>query len=326
MTEAIANAHPNIALIKYWGKRDRTLNLPAAGSLSVTLGPFRSRTRVRFGAERTRVVLDGRDVSAEQAGAKVERFVALVRSHAAEDLGPVEVESENDFPTAAGLASSSSGFAALALATTQAAGLELSRSALSALARQGSGSAARSLFGGVARMQAGSEADGSDAHALPVLPADYWDLRVVIALTTTGAKDVSSRVGMNRTETSSPYFDAWVDTVEPAIERATAALEARDFETLSHEAEASAMQMHASAMAALPAVIYWNGATLDVVHAVRRWRDEEGIPVFFTIDAGPHVKVFTLAGHEAEVEARLRGVPGVLGVLHAQPGRGAWLE
>ena len=326
MSEATAVAHPNIALIKYWGKRERALNLPAAGSLSVTLGPFRSRTRVRFGAEQDRVHLDARDVSAEPAGQKVLRFIDLVRALTPTTLGPVEVVSDNDFPTAAGLASSSSGFAALALAATRAAGVAPSAAELSALARRGSGSAARSLFGGVARMHAGTRADGADAHAEPVLPADHWDLRVVIALTAEGAKDVSSRDGMNQTEATSPYFDAWIGTVEPAIERAIAALEARDFEALAREAEASAMQMHASAIAAVPAVVYWKGATLEVIHAVRTMREREAVPVFFTIDAGPHVKVFTLAGHEDAVEARLRAVPGVRGVLHASPAEGARIE
>lgn len=310
-------AHPNIALVKYWGKRDARLNLPAAGSLSVTLGPIHTRTSVRFGQDRDRFELDGEDVTDAKAGAQIATFLDLVRD--GRELGGAHVVSANDFPTAAGLASSSSGFAALALAATRAAGDDTPADALSVLARRGSGSAARSIFGGVVRMRAGTREDGADAHAEPVFDAEHWDLRVVVALTTVGAKKVASRDGMNHTAATSPYYDAWIGTVEPAIEDAVAAIAARDFERLALLAEASAMQMHASAIAAVPAVVYWNGATLDTLVAVRRWREEEALPVFFTIDAGPHVKVFTLAGHEAAVEARLRSLPGVRGVLHAGP-------
>lgn len=319
MTTVIA--HPNIALVKYWGKRDAALNLPAAGSLSVTLGPIETRTTVRWGADATRYVLDGADVTDSRAGQQIGAFLELVR--AGRDLGHAFVDSANDFPTAAGLASSSSGFAALALAATRAAGDDVPGHELSVLARQGSGSAARSIYGGVVRMHAGVADDGTDAHAVPVFDASHWDLRVVVALTTVGAKKVASRDGMNHTAATSPYYDAWIGTVEPAIDDAIEAIEARDFARLAVIAEASAMQMHASALASVPAVIYWNGATLETLSAVRRWREDEHLPVFFTIDAGPHVKVFTTAGHEAAVEARLRSLPGVRGVLHAAPADGA---
>ncbi|MFT4704692.1 MAG: diphosphomevalonate decarboxylase [Bradymonadia bacterium] len=326
MTAVTTIAHPNIALIKYWGKRDASLNLPAAGSLSVTLGPMHTRTTVSWGHEATAVTLNGADVTAARSGREMTAFLELIKeandAHGSRALGEAHVLTENDFPTAAGLASSSSGYAALALGATKAAGLELDEQALSVLARRGSGSASRSVAGGVVEMRPGEREDGTDANAVQVFSGDHWDLRVVVALTTRGAKDVASRDGMNQTAATSPYFTAWVDTVAPALIEAKAAIAERDFARLALAAEASAMQMHASAIASVPGVLYWNAATVAVIHAVRRWRGQ-GVPAFFTIDAGPHVKIFTLAGHEDALAARVRELPGVLGVLHAAPADGA---
>lgn len=313
-------AHPNIALVKYWGKRDAALNLPAAGSLSVTLGPMHTRTTVSFGhAGDDRFVLNDVVATGREA-AKLTAFVERIRAHLP-GLGALHMTSTNDFPTAAGLASSSSGFAALALATSQAAALPLTPSELSELARLGSGSAARSIFGGLVRMDPGQLADGSDAVASPVdVPVDQ--LRVLVAVTVRGAKEVASTDGMNHTMETSPFYRAWIDTVAPAIDEAIAALRADDWDKLSMVCEASALQMHASAIAAVPGVLYWRGATVELIHAVRRQR-AAGMPVFLTIDAGPHVKVFTRASHENAVAAWLRDVPGVLEVLHAAPAPGA---
>lgn len=316
--ESTVIAHPNIALVKYWGKRDPVLNLPAAGSLSVTLGPIHTRTHVVWGQASDRIVLDEVDVTIGKAGLAMSAFLDRIRADHP-SLGGAAVTTANDFPTAAGLASSSSGYAALALAATRAAGLDTPPSALSVLARLGSGSAARSVYGGFVRMNAGVAADGLDAHAEPLFDAEHWDLRVVIALTTVGEKEVASRDGMNLTAETSPYYNAWIGTVAPAIDEATEAIAARDFARLAQTAEASAMQMHASALGAVPAVVYWNGTTLETLLAVRRWREREGLPVFFTIDAGPHVKVFTLAGHEQAVAARLEALPGIRGIVHARP-------
>ena len=176
----------------------------------------------------------------------------------------------------------------------------------------------RSIFGGFVRMHAGERGDGTDSAAEAVFPADHWDLACVIAVTVEGAKDVSSTDGMTHTEQTSPYFDAWIGQVEPAIERSIDAIRARDFDGLGAIAEASAMQMHACAIAADPAVLYWHGATVDVIHAVRRWR-REGEPVFFTIDAGPHVKVFTKRSNADRLSARLVDCPGVIRTITTYP-------
>jgi diphosphomevalonate decarboxylase len=316
-----AIAHPNIAIIKYWGKRDETLNLPAAGSLSLTLGPIGTRTTVSWGHDADTLTLGDETLSGREL-TKVSRFLDLVRAMQP-GLGGAEVVSENDFPTASGLASSSSAFAALAVAATRAAELTLDERTLSVLARQGSGSAARSVCDGYARMHGGRRQDGTDAWAETVFPSNHWDLRVVIGVTTEAQKEVKSTDGMNLTMRTSPYYQAWVDSVEPSIEHAIEAITARDFSRLADLAEASALQMHASAIAAVPGVLYWRGATVELIHAVRQWREREGVPVFFTIDAGPHIKVFTPAAHASEVAERLQQVPGVVRTMMTHPAPGA---
>mgnify|MGYP006290696053 CR=1 FL=1 len=203
--KSTAIAHPNIALVKYWGKRNVELNIPAAGSVSMTLGGLQTETTVEFDADLgyDQLRLDGDPVGSGRALDRVERFLDLVRGYADIEAG-ARVETRNNFPTAAGLASSASGFAALAKAATQAAGLELTAAELSGLARRGSGSAARSIFGGYVEMAAGDNEDGSDAVAHQIADADHWDLRCIVAETAEGQKKIGSTEGMMHTERASP--------------------------------------------------------------------------------------------------------------------------
>lgn len=323
--KATAIAHPNIALVKYWGKRDPVLNLPVAGSLSLTLAGVSTRTSVEFdpALRNDEVILDGEPLPSGRAYDRIAEFLDLIRAPAGLRAG-ARVGTTNDFPTAAGLASSASGFAALAMAAAGAAGLPLSVEELSALARRGSGSAARSLFGGFAEMRPGSRADGIDAHAVAVAPEDHWDLRCLIALTTLGAKKVSSTIGMNHTQATSPLFQPWVDTVAGDLDAARTAIGDRDFDHLATVAERSCLRMHATALGADPGILYFNATTVRLIHAIRGAR-EEGLSAFFTIDAGPHVKCFCPAQDAHEVEALLRSTEGVLDVLSTRPGPGAYL-
>lgn len=320
---ALAQAQPNIALVKYWGKRDAVLNLPAVGSLSITLDRLWTRTRLRVmpGRVDDRIVLNGRTDAA--AGRRVSRFLDLLRQRAGVDWG-AEVESHNNFPTAAGLASSASGFAALALAGARAFGLELEPGELSALARRGSGSAARSIFGGFVEWAHGQRADGADSIARPLLAAPEWPLRVVVALTSSAAKSVGSSEGMRHTAATSPYQTAWVQTQQADLDAARTAILARDFEALADVSEHSCLKMHALALAARPGLLYWNGATLEAMQRIRVLR-ADGVPVFFTVDAGPQVKAVCLPAAAAAVAAALRAVPGVLEVIECGLGEGARL-
>lgn len=321
MLTSTAIAHPNIALIKYWGKRDRRLNLPAAGSVSLTLGPVRTRTTVTWEAQQDSLLLNG-IVANKRATKRISNVLDLLRKRAPM-LGGATVISDNNFPTASGLASSASGFAALVVAAANAAKIPLSKRELSVLARRGSGSAARSLCGGFALMYPGSLNDGTDAWATPIANSN-WPLSVIIAVTNEGEKKIASTDGMNQTEQTSPYFDAWVKAVPIAINEALTAIKNRDFERLALVSETSALQMHASAIAASPGVLYWKGVTIDVIHQVRAWR-KAGIPAFFTVDAGPHVKVFTLPEYAQIITQKLEAIPGVLRTIFTIPARSAYV-
>jgi diphosphomevalonate decarboxylase len=314
--EAVAVAHPNVALSKYWGKREGEGNFPAVPSLSVTLEGLATRTRVRWGrAPGHRLVLGGSVV--EGAGA-ARAFALLERVR--RDLGlseTAEVESDNDFPTASGLASSASGFAALALAAVRAAGADWDAARVSDLARQASASAARSLYGGFVELEVGATA------ARPVAARDHLPLAVLVCVTTEAPKTVGSTDGMRVTMETSPYARAWLEHAPRLHAQLREALLGRDFARVGELAEASALAMHASALAA--GVVYWNGATLAALAAVRGLR-ASGTPAYATIDAGPHVKVLARPDDAAAVRAAMERVPGVLRVLEARPGEGARLE
>lgn len=317
---AASQAQPNIALIKYWGKRDTALNLPVVGSISITLESLWTRTAVQFvpGVKEDRVSLNGRSSEAESR--RIAACLNLLRERAGVDYG-AEVVSHNNFPTAAGLASSASGFAALVHAGAKALGLDLSLAEQSVLARRCSGSAARSIFGGYVEWAHGKLANGTDSVARPLLDADAWPLRVAVAITSTAAKQVGSTEGMRRTAETSPYQSAWVDTQEADLGLARAAIEARDFDALARISEYSCLKMHALALAAQPGLLYWNGATVECMHRVRALR-QQGVPVFFTVDAGPQLKAVCAPSAIEQVKAALRDVAGVLEVLDTGLGKG----
>jgi diphosphomevalonate decarboxylase len=318
---ATAIAPSNLALIKYWGKRDVALNVPSTGSISVTLEGLLTTTTVEFreALEADVVRLDGRSEAADVA--RISRFLDLVRERAGVRLY-AEVDTRNGFPTGAGLASSASGFAALALACDAALGMELGAAGLSALARRGSGSAARSFFDGYAEMRAGHAADGSDAYAVPLGGPEILPLDVLVCVTTTERKSVGSTEGMQRTERTSPYHAAWLGTTEGALDQMRDALRAGDLDRVGALAEESCLRMHASMLAASPALLYWNPVTVALIERVWALR-REGARAWFSIDAGPQVKVLAAPGTGAALAEVLGAVPGVVRILRTRPGRGA---
>ncbi|RMH64354.1 MAG: diphosphomevalonate decarboxylase [Calditrichaeota bacterium] len=315
-------AHSNIALVKYWGKRHIPLNIPAVGSISITLDALYTDTAVVFDPSLTedRLVLNGIPAK-EKESRRVSAFLDRVRKMAGRD-DFARIESVNNFPTAAGLASSASAFAALALAATRAAGLTLSPPELSVLARIGSGSAARSLFGGFVQMHRGERDDGRDAYAEPLYKGDYWPLRVIIAVTAEGPKKTGSTDGMEHSRLTSPYYEAWVSDSQKDIDAMREALKNKDFERLADISEYSCLKMHALAMSGRPGLIYWNDRTLELLHWVRA-RRAEGWPVFFTIDAGPQLKVICPEDYGERVGALLREHPAVERIIESSLGNDA---
>jgi diphosphomevalonate decarboxylase len=317
-------AHANIALVKYWGKRDAALNLPATGSLSMTLSELTTTTTVRWldAPGPDRVMLDGRILEGK-ALAPLGRFLDRVRSLAETDTA-CEVTTNNDFPTAAGLASSASGYAALALAATRAAGLELTGRDLSLLARQGSGSACRSLHGGFVEWHRGTREDGLDSFAEPVPAPEDFRPTMLVAVVAPGPKPVSSRDAMNRTVATSPFFPAWVEGQEAALAAMRAAISSGDLAAVGAIAEANCLKMHATMLGAEPWISFWRPETLGVMQAVVRWR-QDGLPCWFTLDAGPNVKILVDPRHAMTLRGLLGTVPGVVRIIACQPGPAAHL-
>ena len=318
---ATARAHSNIALIKYWGKRNAALNIPVVGSISLTLDALSTDTRVTFrsGLEQDEFWLAETRADATRAS----HLLDIVRDSSGVGSRAV-VESTNNFPTAAGLASSASGFAALAVAASAAAGLSLDDRELSILARRGSGSAARSLFGGIVELHAGTRDDGLDSFAEPLLAPEAWPLTVVVAITERGQKSVNSTTGMGGSALTSPFYPAWVDTGNDDLATMRLAIANRDFVQLGELAEYSCLKLHGLMISTRPALLYWNAATMAAIHVVHELR-ASGIPVYFTIDAGPQLKALCLSENARTVADALGQVAGVHETRISTLGHGAQL-
>lgn len=301
---AAAFAPANIALCKYWGKRDESLNLPLTASLSVSLGELGTQTRISLTESETRVSLNGQrvDKSAEFFR-RIEQFLAQFPWPAPYHFA---IETRNNIPTAAGLASSASGFAALVLALNDLFGWQLSGRELSILARLGSGSASRSIYTGFVEWHAGTDPAGLDSFAEPL--EQVWpDLRVGVLTLKTEEKAISSRVGMKRTRETSVLYQVWPDKVRVDLQNLKHAIQHRDFALLGQSAESNALAMHATMISAWPPVVYWLPESLAVMQRIWQLRNQ-GLPLYFTMDAGPNIKLLFLQTHTDSVQAAFPGV------------------
>ena len=297
---AIARAQPNIALIKYWGKRDTARNLPAVGSISVTLESLCTTMRVDFddALEGDTLVVNG-----ARNDAMLARVSRCLDSVAGSRRLRAAVRSESNFPIAAGLASSASAFAALVVAADAAAGTDLGRERLASLAGGASGSAARSIYGGIVELA--NDGEGISLTSL-CAPGD-WPLSVVVAITATSPK---------------PFYQRWVEQQDADLAAARAAITSRDFAGLAEVAEHNCLKMHSVMWASRPPMVYWNATTLDCMDAVRQLQ-AEGVPVFFTIDAGPQLKAVCEPAVVDAVRERLTAINGVEQVMVTSLGDGA---
>lgn len=322
--KAAASAHSNLALIKYWGKSNAALNIPAVGSISITLKELSTRTSVEFDPQLNADLLILNESHADPGKEKrVSAFLNLIRQQSGIDHF-ARVVSQNNYPIGAGLASSASGFAALALAAARAAQLSLSPEQLSILARRGSGSAARSIYGGFVEMKAGKATDGSDSYAVQIADEHHWALNVIVAITTEQEKSIGSTEGMTQTAQTSPYYKDWISSSNADLDEMRAAISQKDFEKLGEISEHSCLKMHGLAMSAKPGILYWNQTTLEIIHAVRELR-RQGFACYFTIDAGPQVKILCLPADAQRIEKYVRGIPGVRRTIPTSLGPGAKL-
>ncbi len=309
-TKAWAIAHPSLALIKYWGKQDTQLNLPATTSLAVSLNELSSKVEVCL-SDRDRVILDGK----EQAPERYSLFLDNIRSVLKTDHH-YDIMALNDFPGSAGLASSSSGFAALTAACAALSGQEVLPPDLSSMARLGSASAARSIFGGFTLLPAGSSA------ARPLYDHHYWpELRVLICLVDEGPKMLSSRSAMERSRNTSPYYDAWIKDAQTVSDEAVRALEQKDLERLGSLMRLSYQRMFATMFSADPPIIYWKPGSLALIHLAQELRTQ-GIGIWETMDAGPQVKYFCLDQDTKRIKALIEARFPEMKVLVSRPGPG----
>jgi diphosphomevalonate decarboxylase len=321
INQATAIAHPNIALIKYWGNRDEFLRLPVNGSISMNLDGLTTHTTVIFDSslKQDTLELNKQSVSGQPLD-RVRMFLDLVRA-AAEKWLYARVVSQNDFPISAGIASSASAFAALALAASTALGLELNSQNLSRLARRGSGSACRSIPDGFCEWLLGNSDE--DSFAYSIAPTSHWDLLDCIVIVQQGEKAISSIKG-HRLANTSPLQAARVADCPRRLDICRRAIADCDFESLAKIVELDSNLMHAVMMTSSPTIQYMQPTTLTIIHAVQQWR-QEGISVCYTLDAGPNVHVLCQSIDVKKVLIQLTQIPGVLQVIKAKPGNGARL-
>lgn len=322
--KATSVASANIALVKYWGKRDKKLMLPQNGSISMTCDGLVTTTTVEFGDyEKDSIIINDEELQKEKED--IVKHLDLIREMAGIKQ-KAKVVSESNFPIAAGLASSASGFAALSMAASKAAGLSLSEKELSMLARRGSGSASRSISAGFVEWHRGEKDDGTDSFAESIANKEHWpEFRMITTIVTEAKKKVSSRAGMAQTIETCPYYEGWLNTINDDLATVREGIKKKDFTAVGKTAEENCLKMHATMMTTKPAIIYWIASTMEIIQNVQLWR-EEGLECYFTIDAGPNVKVMCLEKDEKEINKRLLALNGVKKTIICRPGDSAQLS
>lgn len=320
MQKTTVQAHSNIALVKYWGKGDEKLRLPVNSSAAIALDNLTTTTTVEFRddltADQVELVGDGFEAGEIE---KVSKHLDKIREMAKIDL-KAKVVSQNSFPKAAGMASSASGFAALSVAAAAAAGLELSEKELSILARQGSGSASRSVPGGVSVWHAGTSSETS--YAEPITYPKDWDLHVLLVMAEDiSVKKIGSTEGM-ALATTSPYFRIAVEEAEKDIERLSQAMRKGDWSAFGKVIEDECFRLHMLCMTTTPNILYWRGITVEVFQKLLKIR-ESGIEAFFTVDAGPHVHVVCQGKDVESVKKSLEELSGIKTIITCGIGEGA---
>jgi diphosphomevalonate decarboxylase len=310
-----AQAQPNIALVKYWGKRDVARNLPAVSSLSITLDTLYSRMAVDFfdNLESDELIVNGKENFA-----MLPRVSSCIDRIAGADRPAARIQSEYNFPVAAGIASSASAFAALVLAAYKSVGRTADTLMMARVAGSVSGSAARSFYGGIVELCAGDE----NINVRSIAGPQDWPLKVVIAITKTEPKYLSSGEAMIRGAKTSPFYKGWVECQSEDLEMAMEAVDTRNFEQLAAVSEHNCLKMHSVMWTSRPPIVYWNKVTLACMETIRNLQ-EKAEPVFFTIDAGPQLKAVCLPSAEEVVRNALSDTDGVVSTFVSGLGCGA---
>jgi len=304
--KATAIAPSNIAFIKYWGKKNQVLKLPENGSIAMTLSGLATETTVEFSDSYTLDEITINETKEPKEGNKaiehLDRIRIITSIHT-----KAKVVTRNNFPTGTGLSSSASGFAALTMAATVAAGLKLSEKELSIIARQGSGSACRSIPSGFIEWLGGDTSDTS--YAVSLYPPEYWDIVDIVVLVSSARKDVSSSEGQKSTG-SSPFFRARLAHMKQRIDELKSALSKKDFTKLGEISEAEALELHAIMLTSAPSLIYWTPGTLEIMKLVKVWR-KEGLECYFTINTGQDVHVLVEQKNADVLRRKLQSIKSV---------------
>lgn len=294
----------NIALSKYWGKRDEVLNLPMNGSVSISLPGLGTETTIRLSnLTQDSVRLNGEPLEAAHPfSRRLISFLNLVR----DDAVFFEIDTVNTVPTAAGLASSASGYAALVLALDDLFGWQLAPKQLSLLARLGSGSASRSLFPGFSIWHKGTQPDGLDSFA-ETIETVWPGLCIGLVKVDTAQKPISSTLGMQNTVHHCDLYQAWPKQAEKDMAKVLEAIERQDLQLLGQTAEHNALSMHATMIATWPPILYWQPESVAAMQTVWQLR-EQGVAVYFTMDAGPNLKLLFSETEKPAIKQAFKGI------------------
>ncbi len=314
--KVVARAYANIALAKYWGKQSGLNKVPATPSISLALDNLLTETTI----ERSHGSIDTFILNGAPADSvTTQRLIAYLDFWRERALvkGSFKLSSINKFPTASGLASSASGYAALAAGLSKISGKRISKKALSRLARIGSGSAARSITGGLSALPL-----SKDPSARLILPPEKIKWGMVIAVVQGGAKEIGSTRGMELSRKTSPYYKAWLSQAKKDYCEMLSAIRKQDFGQVGRLTEDNCFAMHACMIATRPSLRYWNPTTLEVIRSVHEWR-EDGLETYITIDAGHHVALLTPLENLEEVAARVGSIAGVEMAIQNKPAGGA---
>lgn len=320
MDSVIVSANANIALIKYWGKRDEFFMLPTKSSVSVSLDVLKTTTELSIGSANCDIIRLNHAFVNDEANVKILRFLHVFRKKFAQDLSSQAisfqdvsfcVDSVNNFPTSAGLASSASGFAALAKGLNQLCKLNLDPKELSILARRGSGSAARSIVGGVNLWHKGACPQGTDSYSEQIFKADHWpDLRIIVAIVQSKQKHISSTQAMQITVKTSKIYHDWLSSSERRVKFILDAIYNKDLDLVGELAQIDCLEMHEAMRASNPPINYWTEKTGKIINQVNQLR-ANGVQCYFTIDAGPNVKIITLEKYQDKIVSELKNMEDI---------------
>jgi diphosphomevalonate decarboxylase len=314
MKSVTVQTNANISLIKYWGKRDESLFLPTKSSLIVTLSELKTTTTVAYTADQNDHITMAWESPTAESQEKITAFIDLFRRRY-QIKKYFTIHTHNNFPTGAGLASSSSGFAALALGLTTFCNLDLAEHELSILARQGSGSACRSISGGIVLWHKGNEPDGSDCYAEQILDEHHWpDLRILVVIINNQTKPINSRNGMYITTSTSKTYHDWLIASEERLKNIIPSIKERNIDNVGSIAEADWTDMHRTMLDSTPSLSYWNETSYTIMNKIRQLR-AQGIPCYFTTEAGPNIKILCLKEYIDQVKQIIISSPGVIDVI-----------